>query len=177
MQNEHHFPSGTEGKVECQRPEEEKWAEFVRDLEMLGAQLSELSSHPAVLGDHFIQRLNTQYQTVCNRADVWKQTTDQQIDAIRKLADYQGREAQGTFSDIRGNVQSRCVRARKMLAKAWSALGPNCAHPLAKPRIDFRPRRQTCRRGPSTSKYRSCLGILAERNDRRPRPTLSLWNL
>jgi len=106
MQNEHHFPSGTEGKVECQRPEEEKWAEFVRNLEMLGAQLSELSSHPAVLGDHFIQRLNTQYQTVCNRADVWKQTTDQQIDAIRKLADYQGREAQGTFRDIRARSKA-----------------------------------------------------------------------
>ena len=106
MQNEHHFPSGTEGKVECQRPEEEKWAEFVRDLEMLGAQLSELSSHPAVLGDHFIQRLNTQYQTVCNRADAWKQTTDQQIDAIRKLADYQGREAQGTFRDIRARSKA-----------------------------------------------------------------------
>ena len=65
MQNEHRFQSSgdAEGKVTRQRLEEEKWAEFVRDLEMLGAQLSELSSHPAVLGDHLIQRLNAQYQT------------------------------------------------------------------------------------------------------------------
>ena len=41
-----------------------------------------------------------------NRADVWKQTTDQQIDAIRKLADYQGREAQGTFRDIRARSKA-----------------------------------------------------------------------
>ena len=93
MQNEHHFQSSgdAEGKLARQRAEEEKWAAFAHDLEMLGHQLSELSSHAAVLGDHIIQRLDAQYQTVRNRADVWKQTTDQQINELRKLACHQGR--------------------------------------------------------------------------------------
>ena len=88
MQNEHYFQSSgdAEGRLARQRPEEEKWAEFAHDLEMLGHQLSELSSHTAVLGDHIIQRLDAQYQTVRNRADVWKQTTHQQINELRKLA-------------------------------------------------------------------------------------------
>lgn len=108
MQNEHHFQSSgdAEGKLARQRPEEEKWAEFAHDLEMLGHQLSELSSHAAVLGDHIIQRLDAQYQTVRNRADVWKQTTDQQINELRKLACHQGRDAQGTFSDIRARSKA-----------------------------------------------------------------------
>ena len=54
MQNEHHFQSSgdAEGNLARQRPEEEKWTAFAHDLEMLGHQLSELSSHAAVLGDH-----------------------------------------------------------------------------------------------------------------------------
>jgi len=101
MQNEHRFQSSGDagGEAARERPEEEKWAEFARDLEKLGHELSELSSHTTVLGDHLIHRLNAQYQTVRNRADVWKQTTDQQIDELRKLACQQ--EAQGAFSDIR----------------------------------------------------------------------------
>ena len=108
MQNEHHFQSSgdAEGKVAPQRPEEQIWVEFKRDLEMLGHQLSELSSHTAVLGDHLIQRFNAQYQTVRNRAEVWKQTTDQQIDELRKLACHQGRETQGAFSDIRARSKA-----------------------------------------------------------------------
>ena len=107
MQNEHRFqPSGdAEGEAARERSEEEKWAEFARDLEKLGHQLSELSSHTTVLGDHVIH-LNAQYQTVRNRADVWKQTTDQQIDELRKLACQQGREAQGAFSDIRARSKA-----------------------------------------------------------------------
>ena len=102
MQNEHHFQSSgdAEGKLARQRSKEEKWAAFAHDLERLGHQLSELSSHAAVFGDHIIQRLDAQYQTVRNRADVWKQTTDQQINELRKLACHQGRDAQGAFSDI-----------------------------------------------------------------------------
>ena len=108
MQNEHHFQSSgdAEGKLARQRAEEEKWAAFAHDLEMLGHQLSELSSHAAVLGDHIIQRLDAQYQTVRNRADVWKQTTDQQINELRKLACHQGRDAQGAFSDIRARSKA-----------------------------------------------------------------------
>jgi hypothetical protein len=108
MQNEHHVQSSgdAEGQVARQRPEEEKWSEFKRDLEMLGHQLSELSSHTAVLGDYLIQRLDAQYQTVRNHADAWKQTTDQQIDETRKLASQQGREAQGAFSDIRARSKA-----------------------------------------------------------------------
>ena len=73
---------------------------------MLGHQLSELSSHAAVLGDHIIQRLEAQYQTVRNRADVWKQTTDQQINELRKLACHQGRDPKGAFSDIRARSKA-----------------------------------------------------------------------
>src|SRR5262245_52610525 len=107
MQNEHHFPSGTKGKVE--RPEEEKWAEFARDLETLGHQLSGLASYTTVLGDHLIQRLDAQYQTVRSRADAWKQTTDQQMDELRRLACHQSRDAQGAFSDIRARSKATAV--------------------------------------------------------------------
>ncbi len=108
MQNKHHFQSSedAEGKLARQRPEEEKWATFAHDLERLGHQLSELSSHATVLGDHIIHRLDAQYQTVRNRADVWKQTTDQQINELRKLACHQGRDAQGAFSDIRARSKA-----------------------------------------------------------------------
>jgi hypothetical protein len=108
MQNEQHLQSSgdTEGKLACQRPEEEKWSEFAHDLEMLGHQLSELSSHTAVLGYHIIQRLDAQYQAVRNRADVLKQTTDQQIDELRKLVCHQGRDARGALSDIRARSKA-----------------------------------------------------------------------
>ena len=108
MQNEHHFQSSgdAEGNLARQRPEEEKWTAFAHDLEMLGHQLSELSSHAAVLGDHIIQRLEAQYQTVRNRADVWKQTTDQQINELRKLACHQGRDPKVAFSDIRARSKA-----------------------------------------------------------------------
>jgi len=147
MQNEHHFPSGTEGKVECQRPEEEKWAEFVRDLEMLGHQLSELSSHRAVLGDHLIRRLDAQYQTVRNRADVWKQTTDQEIKEIR---------AQGALSDIRARSKATAFemweRAQPLrqgardvgegLVRAWAELSASfgkAANRLSSSEADMSP--------------------------------------
>jgi hypothetical protein len=97
MQTEHYFISSTEGK--------EKWTEFTRELEMLGHYLSELSSQRTV-GDDLIQRLNAQYRTVRTHADVWKQSTDQQIDELWKLACHQNREAQGAFSDIRARSKA-----------------------------------------------------------------------
>ena len=142
MQNEHHFQSS--GDAEDKK---EKWAAFAHDLEMLGHQLSELSSHAAVLGDHIIQRLEAQYQTVRNRADVWKQTTDQQTNELRKLACHQGRDAQGAFSDIRARSKATAFAMWERsdplrqgaqdvgegLVRAWAEL----RHPLAKPRIEL----------------------------------------
>jgi hypothetical protein len=63
MQNEHRFQSSGHAEAEVTRqPREEKWAEFTRELEMLGHQISELS-HRA-MGDDLIQRVNAQYRTV-----------------------------------------------------------------------------------------------------------------
>ena len=118
MQNEHHFQSSedAEGKVARQRPEEEIWVEFKRDLEMLGHHLSELSSQRTV-GNDLIQRLNAQYRTVRTHADVWKQSTDQQIDELRKLACHQSRDAQGTLSDIR-------ARSKATASEMWERSQP-----------------------------------------------------
>jgi hypothetical protein len=160
MQNEHCFQSSgdAEGEEERGRPEEERWAEFARDLEKLGHQLSELSSHTTVLGDHVIQRLNAQYQTVRNRADVWKQTTDQQIDELRKLACQQDREAQGALSDIRARSKATAFemweRSQPLrqgaqdvgegLVRAWAELRVSfgkAANRLSSSEADMSPRR------------------------------------
>ena len=107
MLNEHQIQSSdhAEGEAPRQRPED-KWSEFERDLDTLGHQLSELSSHTAVLGDHLVKSLKAQYQEVRTRADAWKQATEQQIDEIRKLAWQQGGEAQGTISDMRARSKA-----------------------------------------------------------------------
>src|SRR5262245_4195286 len=109
MQNEQHFQSTEDVEGKVARLAEEKWTKFEHDFEILGNQLSELSSHAAVLGDHLIQRLDAQYLTVRNRADAWKQTTDQQINEFRKLAFHGGRDAQRAFSDIRARSKATAV--------------------------------------------------------------------
>jgi hypothetical protein len=107
MQNEYqNQPSDqAEGAVPPQRPED-KWSEFERDLETLGHQLSELWSHKAVLGEQLVQTLQTQYREVRIGANAWKHATEQQIVEIRKTAQGQGGETQGTFGDMRARSKA-----------------------------------------------------------------------
>ena len=167
MQNEHHFLSGTEGK--------EKWTDFTRELEMLGQHLSELSSQ-RTMGDDHIQRLNAQYRTVRTHADVSKQSTDQQIDELRKLACHQSRDVQGTLSDIRAKATAFEMWERSQplrqgaqdvgegLVRAWAELRASfgkAANRISSSETDMSPRPTGGRATMKTEGWvgRVCLGL------------------
>jgi len=87
---------------------DKEWSELQNDLDMLGRQLAELSTHTAQLGEHFLASLQARFQDVKAQADTYKRATEQQIEDISQTA---ASQAERTFSDIR----SRSADAAKQV--------------------------------------------------------------
>ena len=137
---------------------DKEWSELQRDLDMLGRQLAELSTHTAQLGEHFLASLQARFQDVKNRAAMYRTATEHDFEQMQQTATSQ---AERTFSDIRArsteaakqvcSVPSRCARERGTWAKGWLAPGWRSAPlwarlrpgstPSSRRRTGLRPRR------------------------------------
>lgn len=93
---------------------DKEWSELQRDLDMLGRQLAELSTHTAQLGEHFLASLQARFQEVKDRADVYRKTTEQQLEDVRQTATSQ---AERTFSDMR-------ARSSEAAKQVWERSEP-----------------------------------------------------
>ena len=88
----------TDNTPDTQQADKE-WADLQRDLDTLGEQLSSLREHSAALGDTVMSNLEARYQDVRNRALGYRSATEEQFEAMRKLALEQAAQTQNTLSE------------------------------------------------------------------------------
>ncbi|HLO22661.1 MAG TPA: hypothetical protein VK193_04490 [Methyloceanibacter sp.] len=93
---------------------DKEWSELQRDLDMLGRQLAELSTHTAQLGEHFLASLQARFQDVKNRAAMYRTATEHDFEQMQQTATSQ---AERTFSDIR-------ARSTEAAKQVWERSEP-----------------------------------------------------
>lgn len=93
---------------------DKEWSELQRDLDMLGRQLAELSTHTAQLGEHFLASLQARFQDVKDRAATYRTATEQQLEQMQQTATNQ---AERTFSDMR-------ARSTEAAKQVWERSEP-----------------------------------------------------
>ena len=93
---------------------DKEWSELQRDLDMLGRQLAELSTHTAQLGEHFLASLQARFRDVQDRAATYRQASEQQLEQMRLTATSQ---AERTFSDVR-------ARSTEAAKQVWERSEP-----------------------------------------------------
>lgn len=93
---------------------DKEWSELQRDLDMLGRQLAELSTHTAQLGEHFLASLQARFQDVKDRAATYRTATEQQFEQMQQTATSQ---AEKTFSDMR-------ARSTEAAKQVWERSEP-----------------------------------------------------
>ncbi|MGE5259656.1 MAG: hypothetical protein ACM3MH_02130 [Actinomycetota bacterium] len=96
------------------RQADKEWSELQNDLDMLGRQLAELSTHTAQLGEHFLSSLQARFQDVKSQADTYKKVTEQQLEEMRETATSQ---AERTLSDMR-------ARSTEAAKQVWERSEP-----------------------------------------------------
>jgi hypothetical protein len=90
------------------------WADLQRDLDVLGRQLAELTTHTAQLGETFLASLQARFRDVQDRAATYRRTTEQQFERMRETATSQ---ADTTFSDMR-------ARSSEAAKQVWERSEP-----------------------------------------------------
>ncbi|MGH6748618.1 MAG: hypothetical protein ACRECI_04785 [Methyloceanibacter sp.] len=103
-----HQPTTTQSQAD------KEWSELQRDLDMLGRQLAELSTHTAQLGEHFLASLQARFQEVKDRADIYRKASELQLEDVRQTATSQ---AERTFSDVR-------ARSSEAAKQVWERSEP-----------------------------------------------------
>ena len=93
---------------------DKEWADLQRDLDVLGRQLAELTTHTAQLGETFLANLQAHFRDVQDRAATYRRTTEQQFDELRQTATNQ---ADTTFSDMR-------ARSSEAAKQVWERSEP-----------------------------------------------------
>lgn len=93
---------------------DKEWSELQRDLDMLGRQLAELSTHTAQLGEHFLASLQARFQDVKDRAATYRTATEQQFEQMQQTATNQ---VERTFSDMR-------ARSTEAAKQVWERSEP-----------------------------------------------------
>ena len=93
---------------------DKEWADLQRDLDVLGRQLAELTTHTAQLGETFLADLQAHFRDVQDRAATYRRTTEQQFDELRQTATNQ---ADTTFSDMR-------ARSSEAAKQVWERSEP-----------------------------------------------------
>ncbi len=93
---------------------DKEWSELQSDLDMLGRQLAELSTHTAQLGEHFLASLQARFQDVKAQADTYKRATEQQLEEIHETATSQ---AERTLGDMR-------ARSTEAAKQVWERSEP-----------------------------------------------------
>jgi hypothetical protein len=93
---------------------DKEWADLQRDLDVLGRQLAELTTHTAQLGETFLASLQARFRDVQDRAATYRRTTEQQFERMRETATSQ---ADTTFSDMR-------ARSSEAAKQVWERSEP-----------------------------------------------------
>ncbi len=93
---------------------DKEWSDLQRDLDILGRQLAELTTHTAQLGETFLTSLQARFQDVKDRADTYRRATEHQFEEMRETA---VSEADSTFSDIR-------ARSSEAAKQVWERSEP-----------------------------------------------------
>jgi hypothetical protein len=93
---------------------DKEWSELQHDLDLLGRQLAELSTHTAQLGEHFLASLQARFQDVKDRAATYRTATEQQFEQMQQTATNQ---AERTFSDMR-------ARSTEAAKQVWERSEP-----------------------------------------------------
>ena len=93
---------------------DKEWADLQRELDVLGRQLAELTTHTAQLGETFLANLQAHFRDVQDRAATYRRTTEQQFDELRQTATNQ---ADTTFSDMR-------ARSSEAAKQVWERSEP-----------------------------------------------------
>jgi hypothetical protein len=93
---------------------DKEWSELQRDLDMLGRQLAELSTHTAQLGEHFLASLQARFQDVKDRATTYRTATEHEFEQMQQTA---ASQAERTFSDMR-------ARSTEAAKQVWERSEP-----------------------------------------------------
>lgn len=78
---------------------EKEWADLQRDLDTLGEQLNSLRDHTAALGETMVKDMETRFQDVRAHALGFRSATEEQFEALRKLAVEQAAHTQSTLTE------------------------------------------------------------------------------
>jgi predicted nucleic acid-binding Zn-ribbon protein len=78
---------------------EKEWADLQRDLDTLGEQLNSLREHTAALGGTVVADMESRFQDVRAHALGFRSATEEQFEALRKLAMEQAAQTQSTITE------------------------------------------------------------------------------
>jgi hypothetical protein len=112
MQNEQ--PLFGDQTTQSETQVDKEWSEFQRDLDLLGRQLSELQTHTAALGNHFVASLEARFQEVKIRAESFRKAREEELDQVGRNA---WKQAEGAFSEAR-------TRSAEAARQVWERSEP-----------------------------------------------------
>ncbi len=116
MQDNNPSPYGSQATPTSSKPNQadKEWSDLQRDLDTLGRQLAELTTHTAQLGETFLASLQARFQDVKERAATYRLATEQQFEDVQKTA---ASQAESTFSDMR-------ARSSEAAKQVWERSEP-----------------------------------------------------
>jgi predicted nucleic acid-binding Zn-ribbon protein len=98
---------------------EKEWSDLQKDLDTLGEQLSSLREHTTALGETLVADLESRYQDVRAHAMGFRNATEEQFEALRKLAMDQAAQTQNTLSETTAkSTEMAKETARQMWERA-----------------------------------------------------------
>ncbi len=116
MQDNNPSQFGSQATSTSSKPNQadKEWSDLQRDLDTLGRQLAELTTHTAQLGETFLASLQARFQDVKDRAATYRQVTEQQFEQVRQTA---ASQADSTFSEMR-------ARSSEAAKQVWERSEP-----------------------------------------------------
>jgi predicted nucleic acid-binding Zn-ribbon protein len=116
MQDNNPSQFGSQATSTSSKPNQadKEWSDLQRDLDTLGRQLAELTTHTAQLGETFLASLQARFQDVKDHAATYRQATEQQFEQVRQTA---ASQADSTFSEMR-------ARSSEAAKQVWERSEP-----------------------------------------------------
>jgi len=100
---------------------EKEWTDLQRDLDTLGEQLNSLREHSAALGKTVVADMETRFQDVRTHALGFRSATEEQFEALRKLAVEQATQTQSTLTET---GMKSAEMAKETARQAWDRAEP-----------------------------------------------------
>lgn len=111
--------TGQTTKSEAADQADKEWEDLRRELETLGEQVRSLRDHAGALGETVLGNMELRFQDVLSRAHAYRNTTESQMDALRKLALSQAGETQKSLKETgMRSAEAAKDKAREMWERA-----------------------------------------------------------